>query len=128
LSAVLFLPETALYLLVTLVAPGVRAALALNAVLNFLLLYGALRWTAGLALPTASRGRQVAGAVLALGVLVALSLLDSSSAWDAAELPSLLGTTTYYSATVLALVAAPGLAVAASRRQAHSSRRPALWL
>lgn len=124
LSAVLFLPETALYLLVTLVVPGTKAALAVNGVLNFLLLYGALRGTARLALSTSTRAQQVAGSVLALGVIVTLSLLDSSSAWDAAELPSLLGTTTYYSATVLALVVAPGLAAAAARtggRRAHHS-------
>jgi hypothetical protein len=128
LSAVLFLPETALYLLVTLVAPGVKAALAINGALNFLLLYGALRWTARLALTTSSRAQQVAGSVLALGAIVALSLLDSSSAWDAAELPSLLGTTTYYSATLLALTVAPGLAAAASRLRSRTANRAAIAL
>ncbi len=128
LSAVLFLPETALYLLIAAVVHGTRATLAVNAVVNLVLLYAVLRVSASLSAPRTTRGRQVAGALLALGVLVALTFLDSSRAWDAAELPSLLATTTYYSATVLALVLAPALVVHAATRSGRSHRAALLAL
>lgn len=115
LSAVLFLPEAALYGALTLLGLGLKATFAVNAVLNFLLLYVAFRLTAALAVRDAGRSSQVAGAVLATGVFVAFSLLDTSPAWDSAELPSLLATTTYYSATLIALVVAAGLTVAVAR-------------
>jgi hypothetical protein len=128
MSAVLFLPETALYLVISVVVPSTKAALAVNALVNFLLLYGSLRLAGRLALRGTNRGRQVSGAVAAFAVLVGLSVLDTSSAWDAAELPSLLGTTTYYSATVFALVLAPALAVVVTRSRSRAGRRSTLGL
>ncbi|MDH2444367.1 hypothetical protein QDR37_10475 [Amnibacterium sp. CER49] len=114
LSAVLFLPETAIYLAIAAVIPGVRAALAANGVVNLLLLYAALRLVPRMLVPAMSRSRQVAGALLALAVFVGLGLLDSSASWDAAELPSLITTTTYYSATLIAAIAVVPLAVRAT--------------
>jgi hypothetical protein len=123
LSAVLFLPETALYLLLAVVATGTKAALALNAIVNFVLLYAVLRSAARLIVPWTSRTRQIGGAVLALAMLVALSTLDSSDRWDGAELPSLLATTTYYSATVLAMLLTPPIAARVATRSAGRGMR-----
>lgn len=125
LSAVLFLPEGALAAALASLGMGLKAAFAVNAVLNFLLLYVAFRVTAALAAKEVGRTRQVVGALVATGAFVCLSLLDTSSAWDSAELPSLLATTTYYSATLLALVLAAGLVVAVVR---GARLGPRLWL
>lgn len=119
LSSVLFAPEYALYWLLALLGLGVRGTLAANGVVNLVLLYGALRALAALARPAAGRGAQVAGALLGAAVFDGLTLLDSSAAWDSLELPSLLATTTYYSATVLATVVTVGLVAALLARRQH---------
>lgn len=128
LSAVLFLPETTLYLAISSVVADTRTALALNGILNFLLLYGVLRLGTRLCVPWATRARQVGGAVLAFTALAALTLLDSSGRWDGAELPSLLATTTYYSATVLAMLLTPPLVALTATRGSRWGGRPALAL
>ena len=120
LSSVLFVPEFALYSALAALGLGVRGTLAVNAVVNLVLFYAAVRAVTGLVRPRATRATRIAAAVLAAGAFDARTLLDSSAAWDSLELPSLLATTTYYSATVLAAVAAVGLTAAlfARRRRA----------
>jgi hypothetical protein len=117
LSSVLFLPERALYDATAALGLGVRASLAIDGVVNLVLLYVCFRIVAAL-LRRGSRAAAVAACVAAFAAFAAFTLLDSSAAWDSLELPSLLATTTYYSATVLATVIAVGLgaAVAAGRR------------
>lgn len=111
LSAVLFLPELALYAVIAATGVTVKAALTVYAVADFVLAYAALRLAAGMA-AKGSRGSRALGALLALAVIVALSAMEDSPRWDTFELVSLLSTATFYSATVLALIATTGLLAA----------------
>lgn len=106
LSSVLFLPETALYTGLDALLPfEVDGMLAASAVVNLLALYGAFRFAAGRAAP----GRApVAWSVVALGVFGLLATTEVSAFRDAWELASLQLTTTYYSATVVAVVVSVG--------------------
>lgn len=107
LSTVLFLPETAMLGLLTTLGLGVDGTLALAGVVNVVALYGALRVAAG----SVVRARApIAGALLALGAFALLAASETSPSRDALELASLLTTTTYYSATVVGVVLAVGLA------------------
>jgi hypothetical protein len=120
LSSVLFLPERALYDATAALGLGARASLAIDAVANLVLLYAALRIVAALVRP-GPRQHGMAAALVAFTVFAAFTFLDSSPAWESLELPSLLATTTYYSATVLATVLAAGLGtgvLAGPRRRA----------
>ncbi|WP_144881619.1 hypothetical protein [Microbacterium paraoxydans] len=107
LSSVLFLPEVAVFTALDAVLPfDVNGVLAANAVVNVLALYGAIRLAAGRRV----EGRApVAWAVGALAVFCLLIVTESSPSRDALELASLVLTTTYYSATVVAVVLAVGL-------------------
>lgn len=120
MSPVLFLPETAIYLLLSLFGLGMRATLALNGVVNLLLLYGAIRLVAG---PRRSSIRPVAGAVLAFVAFGVLVLLEGSAALPGLQLATLMVTTTYYSTTVVAAVASVGLV-----RRALDGERPIVSL
>src|SRR5579875_2281585 len=115
LSPVLFLPERALYDLTAATGAGVRDALAIDAVVTLVVLYGVLRAVAALA-----GARTPFGAVLAFGAFCGLTLLDSSAVFDSFELPSLTMSTTYYSATLLGAALAVGLTAAAL---GHGRRR-----
>lgn len=107
LSSVLFLPEIAVFTALDAVLPfDVNGVLAANAVVNVLALYGAIRLAAGRRV----EGRApVAWAVGALAVFCLLIVTESSPSRDALELASLVLTTTYYSATVVAVVLVVGL-------------------
>jgi hypothetical protein len=107
MSSVLFLPEAALFAGLDAVLPfDVNGVLAVNAVVNLLSLYGALRLAAGRRHP----GRApVAWALVGLAAVGALAMTETSSSRDALELGSLLLTTTYYSATVIAVVLTIGV-------------------
>lgn len=107
MSSVLFLPESALFTGLDVLLPlQVNGVLAVNAVLNMLALYGGLRLAAG-------RRRDgtapVAWSLLALGGFAVLAMTETSTARDALELASLQLTTTYYAATVVAVVVSVGL-------------------
>lgn len=120
MSSVLFLPETAILGLLSLVGLGVGGTLLLAGVVNLVALYGALRLAAGARRPGAA---PVAGALIALAVFALSAITDASADRDALELASLTLTTTYYSATVIAAVVAVGLArrgLDASRRYLHA--------
>jgi hypothetical protein len=127
LSSVLFLPERALYDATAALGLGVRASLAIDAVTNLLLLYVALRIVAALMRP-GPRLHAVLGALAAFAAFAAFTFLDSSAAWDSLELPSLLATTTYYSATVLATVLAAGLGAVALTGAPRRARGAAVVL
>ncbi|MFE6735822.1 hypothetical protein [Microbacterium sp. NPDC057650] len=107
-SSVLFMPEAACFALLRLALPwlGIGALFAVNAVVNLLAFYGALRLTAG----RRREGRSpVTWTLLAFAAFCLLVLLETSPSRDALEPASLLLTTTYYSATVIAVVAVVGL-------------------
>jgi len=106
MSSVLFVPEAAVFAGLDAVLPlDVNGVLIVNAVINMLALYGALRLVAG-------RRRDdtapVTWALLGLAVFGVLAMTDVSGSRDALELASLLITTTYYSATVVAAVLCVG--------------------
>ena len=129
LSAVAFLPESALYLALATLGLSTQATLALNAVVNLLALYAALRFVAGAALPERTVGRP-ALALGAFAVFVGFGLLESSATRESLETASLLATTTYYSATVIATVLTLGLLVriVAPARTRSSALRLAMVL
>lgn len=108
MSSVLFLPEIAVFTGISAVLPiGVNGVLAVNAVVNLLGVYGAVRLAAG----RRGAGRApVAWSVLAVGVFGLLAIAELSPSRDALELASLQLTTTYYSATVVAVMLVIGLA------------------
>lgn len=107
MSSVLFLPESAVFAgLDTLLPLDVNGLLAVNAVINMLALYGALRLVAG---PRRKGTAPVAWALVGLVAFGVLAMTDVSGSRDALELASLLLTTTYYSSTVIAVVLSVGL-------------------
>jgi hypothetical protein len=107
LSSVLFVPEFALYAALALLGLSVKATLTLNALVNLVGLYAAVRFV------SSSTGRglswNVAASVGAFGIFGIMAMLDSSSKRESFELPSLMATTTYYSATVVGTLVAIGL-------------------
>ncbi|MBD3941143.1 hypothetical protein IF188_05445 [Microbacterium sp. NEAU-LLC] len=124
MSSVLFLPEIAVLWMLSLLGLGINATLALAGVVNVLALYGALRVAAGSAL----RARApIAGALLGLTGFALLAATEGSASRDALELASLLTTTTYYSATVVAAVLGVGLARRAIDRNDVSRGTPVAW-
>ncbi|KHL02481.1 hypothetical protein LK10_12435 [Sinomonas humi] len=125
LSAVLFIPEMGLYLVLAALGLGVKGTFALNAVVNLLLFYGALRLLSGVVQRERLRAHRVAGALVAFGAMTGFALLESSSGYNDFQLASLLATTTYYSMTVLASVATTALTVRLLKSQGLSRWR---WL
>ncbi|WP_431807760.1 hypothetical protein [Microbacterium paraoxydans] len=108
LSSVLFLPETAVHVVLAALLPlGVNGLLAVNAVVNLLGFYGVARLVAG---RRGAGSAPVAWSLAAFGAFALLVLTESSSSRDALELASLQLTTTYYAATVIGVVAVIGLA------------------
>lgn len=119
MSSVLFLPESVMFAVLDLLNPAdVNGVLAASAVVNLLALYGALRLVAGRQRPGAA---PVAWALVGLGAFGVLAMTETSASRDAMELASLLLTTTYYSASVVAVVATVGLLRRALERDGHHS-------
>lgn len=107
MSSVLFVPEISVFSgLDAALSLDLNGLLAVNAVINMLALYGALRVAAGRRRDGAA---PVAWALLGLGIFGILAMTDLSASRDALDLASLLLTTTYYSATVVAVVLSVGL-------------------
>lgn len=106
MSTVLFVPETAMVGALSLLGLGVEGTLLLAAVASVLALYGALRFAAGARRPGSA---PVGGSLLALTAFAVFAMTEASADRDALEPASLLLTTTYYSATVIAMVLAVGL-------------------
>ena len=99
MSSVLFLPEIAAFFGLSLLGLPIIATLTLNAVLNLLALYAALRFIA------TTRGAALAG----FGAFAGIALLESSASRESLELASLMAMTTYYSATALGVLVSIGL-------------------
>lgn len=106
MSSVLFLPESAVFAALSMLPLRVDGVLAANAVVNLVALYGALRLAAGRRRADAA---PAAWSLLGLGVFGLVAMTESSASRDAMQLASLQLTTTYYSATVVAVVATVGL-------------------
>ena len=107
MSSVLFLPESAVFAGLERILPlDPSGLLAVDAVINMLALYGALRLVAG----RRREGRApVAWSLIALAAFCTVAMTELSASRDALELASLQLTTTYYSATVVAVVLSVGL-------------------
>ncbi|NJI58552.1 MULTISPECIES: hypothetical protein [Microbacterium] len=122
MSSVLFLPESAVFSGLDLLVPlDVNGLLAVNAVINMLAFYGALRLVAG---RRKDGGAPVAWALLGLAVFCTIAVTELSASRDALELASLQLTTTYYSATVVAVVLSVGLVRRALDRESMSLGLP----
>lgn len=106
MSPVLFVPETAVYAALSVLGLGVRATLVLASIVNVLALYGALRYAAG---AVRTRPSAIGLALLASAAIAVLTLLEDASR-PGYRLATLLATTTYYSATVVAGVLTVGIA------------------
>lgn len=110
MSSVLFLPEIVVFALLwmpgRLFSLGVDAVLVINAVLNLTAFYGAVRLVAG---RRRDGSAPVAWSVVAVAVFGLLMMTETSRSRDSLELASLLLTTTYYSATVIAVVLSIGI-------------------
>lgn len=107
MSSVLFLPESMVFAALDVIFPlDVNALLAVNAVINVIALFGALRLVAG----RRREGRApVAWSLVGLTVFCVIAVTELSASRDALELASLQLTTTYYSASVVAVVLSVGL-------------------
>ncbi|KQM83136.1 hypothetical protein [Agromyces sp. Leaf222] len=106
MSPVLFVPEAIAFAAVSAVVPDLRMAFIMSSVLNFVALYGAFRVASG---SRRTATAPVLGAVAAYAGFCAIALLESGGDRNSLQLASLLGTTTYYSATVVASVLVIGL-------------------
>lgn len=128
MSSVLFLPEIIvfgmLWMLGRLFALDMNAVLVVGAVVNLAALYGATRFAAGRRSP----GRApVAWSLVAMSAFCLTAVTEASASRDALELASLLTTTTYYSATVIAVILSAGLIRRAFDHDRTRARFPA-WL
>lgn len=119
LSPVLFIPEIAVYWLLSLLNQPVMVTLVLNAFVNLIALYAAIRYVAG---NRRAPGASVAGSILAFGAFGVLAMLEGSSDRNGFELASLMATTTYYSATVVGVVVTLGLMLRTLGQPAHRMR------
>ncbi|MFF2369705.1 hypothetical protein [Agromyces sp. NPDC058110] len=106
LSPVLFVPEVAAFALVSAVTPDLHAVFVVSSMLNFVALYGAFRVASG---SRSTATAPVLGAVAGYAGFCTIALLESGGDRDSMQLASLLGTTTYYGATVIAAVVVIGL-------------------
>lgn len=111
MSPVLFLPEIAVFLPLWLIGHSLLGmnlfgVLALSAVVNVALLYGALRFAAGARRETRS---PVAAALAALSIFGLLAVTEFSASRDSLELASLSLTSTYYVGTVAAMLFTVGV-------------------
>lgn len=97
-SSPLFVPEFLLYALCAAVTPTVYAAIALNAVLNVLALYGLARASAP---RTLLRWVRIALALVAVAIFAALTLLETGADRFDLELFSQSLTGAYYSSVLL---------------------------
>ncbi|ARC57452.1 hypothetical protein AS850_10230 [Frondihabitans sp. 762G35] len=133
LSPVLFVfPELPLYLLSAAVTTTVASSLLLNGVLNVVILYGLFRAVASRVVASGTQdarpgpARPVVAALVGVAALTLLCLLETTAGGNTAELATLFLTTTYYSGTVMALVASLALALhVAAWPRARGAVRPA---
>ena len=120
LSSPLFIPEMTIYLGIGSLHLPVSVTLTLNAIVNWIAFYAALRFLAG-----ASRDhRSSQYSLAAFTVFGTMALLESSGNRNSLEDASLLSTGTYYSATVIGSV----FLLAIVARLWHQPARPIVLL
>lgn len=128
MSSVLFLPEAivfgVLWMIGRLLSLETDTVLVVNAVVNLTALYGAIRFAAG---RRRSDRSPVGWSLAAMSLFCLIALTETSASRDALELASLLTTTTYYSATVIAVVLSAGLVRRAFDHEGAVRRLP-VWL
>ncbi|MBH0130875.1 hypothetical protein [Salinibacterium sp. NK8237] len=106
MSAVLFVPEIAAFLVLSVLGGGIQEAQFLSAVANFAGLYLVFR----VAAVTVAKGNRAALAATAgFAAVCILAVTEGSGNGDSPELASLLAMTTYYAATVLGALLAVGI-------------------
>lgn len=125
MSPVLFIPETAVYAALSALGLGVRATLTLNAWVNFLALYAAIRVVSGSRRHVSS---PVRGALLAFSVFCLFAVLNGGEGRDGFHLASAFALTTYYSATVIGVILVVGITRRVLDHVPSSPRVPALAL
>lgn len=106
MSAVLFVPEIAAFLLLSVLGWSIHEAQFLSAVANFVALYLVFRVAA---LTIAKGNRAALAATAGFAVVCILAVTEGSGDGDSPELASLLAMTTYYAATVLGAMLAVGI-------------------
>lgn len=104
LSAPLFAPEMASYLVLAALGFSTKMTLSLAGIVNWLAFYVVLRYLIG-----GSRRVDRFSAVAAMSAAGALALLESSPNRNQLEDASLLSTSTYYSATAIAVLLTLGI-------------------
>ncbi len=106
MSPVLFVPEAIAFGAVSFFVPDLHSAFVVSSVLNFVALYGAFRVASG---SSRTATAPVLGAALGYTGFCAIALLEAGGDRNSMQLASLLGTTTYYSATAIGSVLVIGL-------------------
>jgi hypothetical protein len=119
--ALFFFPEIPVYLLCAAVTTTAQQALALNGVLVLVAVYVLLRVVAAQLMPAARRSQRIVVSVLAMAVVTALVLTESSATATSLELASLLLTSTYYYGVVLAMLATAALTIRIVRNASTST-------
>lgn len=109
MSSVLFIPDLAIYLAVSLLGAGVSGTALLWGGVMLVVLYAAYRTVAWAVVPASSALRHIVGGWIALGAVVLWVLCDSNATRGSAQIVSLIVTTGYYGASVIAMVFAVGL-------------------
>ncbi|MGG7464292.1 hypothetical protein [Plantibacter sp. YIM 135347] len=105
MSAVLFaFPEIPLYLLSAAIGHTPQLAFIVNAAVNVLAAYGALRLLIRFVAPKLAPTLRIAAGIVPIGWLVLLVSLEHTALRDSFELASLFLTTTYYSGSTLGLL------------------------
>lgn len=112
LSPVLFIPETLVFAMLSLLRLSTQMTMLLNGIVSVLALYGSLRLVAGRRTNTSS---PVGRALLAFGLFCSLLILETVGAGTGYQLASLLGILTYYYPVVIATVLTVGIVSRAQR-------------
>jgi len=118
MSAVLFVPELALYLIASVLPLETSQLQIIAAILNLLCLYLVFRLAARWLI--AAPHRRVVGSFAAYAAYCFLILLEGDGDRNSLELASLLTMTTYYSGTVLAAI----ITIAAAQRMIDAPGAP----
>ncbi|WP_157109251.1 hypothetical protein [Cryobacterium arcticum] len=111
-SQLFFFPEIPLYAVSALFAPTPQAALAINAGLNLVLLYGALRWVGSILSPQRfPRHAIVLSALLCIGLFAVFVVLERDPVVNSTAMATFFLLTTYYSGSVLSGLAVVSLSL-----------------
>jgi hypothetical protein len=128
LSTGLAFPELALYLACAAFATSVQGAIAINAVVDVVILYALVRVIAGQVAPNSGRARRIGLAVGSMALFTLLLLFQSGREDNTFELLSMTLTGAYYLASVVGTVATVALTMVAVRRSGRRHLGPAIGI